>query len=87
VIEGGAFARRRLLGDVCDDPVRRHPCFARIGVEFTADQGEQAGFAGTVGPGDADPLAGVDGQVHVPEEDARPPAQGETGKGEHGGGV
>ncbi len=56
----------------------------RIGVQFTADQREQARLAGAVGAGDADLPSRVNLQGGVLEEQPRPTAQGQIVKLQHG---
>ena len=63
VIERGAVQRRRFLGDIGDAPFGRIVDFALVGVQFAAQQAEQAGFAGAVGADQADLVAGVEGDV------------------------
>ena len=54
-----------LLAHMRDAPVSRQQAIARIRMQLAAQQGEQAGFAGTVGADEAGFVAGVQGQLGV----------------------
>jgi hypothetical protein len=54
-----------LLAHVGDAPVGRQQAVTRIRAQLTAQQGEQAGFAGAVGADQAGFVAGVQGQLGV----------------------
>ena len=60
-----------LLAHMGDTPVRRQLTVAGVGAELTAQQGEQAGFAGAVGADQTDLLAGVQGQLGAFEQALR----------------
>ena len=60
-----------LLAHVGDAPVGGHEAVARVGAELAAQQGEEAGFAGTVGADEADLLAGMQGQFGAFEQALR----------------
>jgi hypothetical protein len=85
VVEGGTVRRRGLLGHVGDDRARRKGQIARVRGQVPADRGEQRGFAGTVGSDDGCFLAGMEGEIRLPEQEAVAAAQGEAGEGQHGG--
>jgi hypothetical protein len=63
VFQGGPVQGRGFLGDVGDAPGSRKVRVAAVRMQFSAQQGEQAGFAGAVGADEADLLARVEGEV------------------------
>ena len=62
VVHGQAFQVVHFLAHMGNAPIGRQQAVASIGPELAAQQGEQAGFAGTVGADETDLLAGVQGQ-------------------------
>jgi len=68
VVHRQAVEGVHLLAHVGDAPVGRHEAVARVGAELAAQQGEEAGFTGTVGADEADLLAGVQGQFGAFEQ-------------------
>ncbi len=65
VVDRQAFEGVDLLAHVGDAPVRRQEAIARVRVQLTQKQGEQARFAGAVGTDEAGFVAGVQGQLGV----------------------
>src|SRR5262249_61497388 len=57
VFQCGHRCRRCFLADPCDGEARLYIHIARLRMQFTAEQCEQAAFATAVGPGDTDSLA------------------------------
>ena len=63
VIDRQPIERVDLLAHVSNAPVRWHLTIAPVGGEFATQQGEQAGFAGTIGANQPDLLARMQGQL------------------------
>jgi hypothetical protein len=71
VLHGRTIERRRLLRHLCDAPMRGKLGVAFVGVQLVAQQSEQARLAGAIGADEADPFAGVQGQVGAFEQRLR----------------
>ncbi len=63
IVHGHPVEGIDLLAHVCDPPVCRQVAITAIGRQLTAQQGEQAGFAGTVGTDEAGLVTGVQGHL------------------------
>ena len=60
-----AFYRVHFLAHMGNAPSRGNKAVAAIGRQFAAQQGEQAGFAGTIGADQAGLVAGMQGQLGI----------------------
>ncbi len=65
IVDRQAFEGIDLLAHVGDTPIDRQEAVTRVRVQLAPQQGEQAGFAGTVGTDQAGFLAGVQSQLGV----------------------
>ena len=66
--ESRAGISGRVLGNVCNDPVRRQGEVSFIRMQTTEYQREQAGLADTVGTGDANFLSRVDAKRGIGQQ-------------------
>ena len=81
-----AVERGRLLRHVRDRPAGRQLDVAAVGVQLAAQEREEGRFPAAVRADDADPLAGVDGEVGGVEEQLRAAAEAELAQRDHGAG-
>ncbi len=79
-VERGAVAVDEFLRDVREHPARGSLDLARVGVQFAAHEGEEAGLPRPVGADEAHPVTGKHGEGSVLQQDAGASAQGDAGK-------
>ena len=79
----GPWQGRRFLGDRGDAPLARHFAVPRLGVQFAAQQREQARLATAVGADHADPPAGVQLHRGVLDQASRAARKGKLPKLDH----
>ncbi len=65
---GWTVAGGQFLGDMRQGPVRGPFHRTVVRMQFTANQGQQCGFAGTVGTGDPAFPAGMNGDVDIRQQ-------------------
>ena len=87
IVDRVAVQRADFLLHVGDTPVGRYAAAAGVGFDLAAQQGEQTGFAGTIGPQQADFLAGMQGEVGVFKQSQGAALQGKGVDAYHGAGV
>ena len=83
VFERRALQRRGFLGHVGDPPLARIIDLAAVGMQFVAQQAEQAGLAGAVGADQADLVARVERDVGVFQQRLDAANQGNLLKTDH----
>src|SRR5207342_3889946 len=70
-----------------DARLARQVDVALVGLDLAHHRGEQRGLAGAVAADHADPIARMEGQVDVGQQEALAAAEGEIAEGNHGGGA
>jgi hypothetical protein len=84
VIERGIIERGRFLRDAGDAHARGHVDVALVGFHLTLDGGEQRGLAGAVPTDHAHAPPGVQGDIHIGQQQAFAATEGEITKRNHG---
>jgi hypothetical protein len=82
-LDGVALRGFQFLRDVSDDELRRHVETARVRLQLTEDQREEARLAAAVRADDAGLLAAIDREGSVGDQQPRTAAQVQAGKPEH----